>query len=228
MRACYNWSGFTDTAIIIASEPAMSLRLAALLGFLLLPLLSLAARPTTAAPLASTHTRLILVHGAKSTADDWTPERIEAVQTQAERARAWWADRLDEPAPPPLASVTQLSVADLHAWEGWLPPAVAGELAIYVVANQQFETLAGTDPGLGVPGRLIVIEQLAPGPLAALIAHEIGHAHYDIRDLHTSEVDIMAQAYRTAYATDHVGCQSLAALGRPCSLVSLPLLAAGP
>lgn len=173
--------------------------------------------------------RLTLIDSTLTDADDWTPARAAAATAAVEAARAWWAQRLGEPAPAPLPTPALRPVDNPYIPALWMPPA-DGTLQIYVVAHRPGADLGlvGGHSGLAWPGRIVALEQPRYGPLAPLVAHEIGHAVYRLPDLDSDATDIMARGYQIAYRRGVVGCTSLAALGRPCQRVGLPLLARSP
>lgn len=150
--------------------------------------------------------------------DGWTPAREAAAVAEARAALAWWGEA-------PALDVRRLDVAEPYAPETWLP--ATGDGAIYLVAREPGgPLLSGGHSGRARRGLAVALETPALGPLAALIAHEWGHAAHGLPDLDGAEADIMAGGYRTAYAMGRVGCRSLKALGRPCGRVWLPLVGA--
>ncbi len=64
--------------------------------------------------------------------------------------------------------------------------------------------------------------------LAAILAHEIGHAAYRLPEQYQDADDIMGLAPIWAYQQRHIGCASLAILGHPCMQVWLPMISFSP
>lgn len=55
-------------------------------------------------------------------------------------------------------------------------------------------------------------------------AHELGHTLYNLDDLPGNDLDIMKFMSWMAYEKRFIGCDSLAALGHPCSKTYLPVV----
>lgn len=190
------------------------------------PALTLAQRDPT--------TLVILVDDLRDPADDWTAARATVALAAVDEALAWWAARLpDQPPPPrrPEVSTRQVEPYLLSDPRRWLPPPT-GDLVVYVVSTPPGSPLQLFDghSGFGPERQAVALERPMLGPLAALLAHEIGHAWYGLGhpDVDAEQLDIMGTAYRTAYTMGTVGCASLAALGRPCARVALALLGVAP
>jgi len=163
---------------------------------------------------------VVLIHDAADPADDWTDARSQAALRQARNALAWWEAQTGDAAPI-LGPVIVQGVAapfDRASWMDTTP-------GIFIVARAGGgPTLARGRSGWAKPGgwRLAVLETPAAEwvPLAALIAHEWGHAAYKLPDILT-DGDIMGPGYPGAYAAGRVGCASLQTLGGGCVYVPL-------
>lgn len=194
-------------------------------------LLTLAGSPLVASAQPPPTTLVILVDDLRDPADDWTAARATAALAAVDEALGWWAARLPDAPPPPRrpeVSTRQVEPALLGDPRRWLPPPTR-DLVIYVVSTPPGSPLQLFDghSGYGPARQAVALERPILGPLAALLAHEIGHAWYGLTHPadDADQLDIMGTAYRLAYAAPTVGCESLAQLGRPCARVALPLLA---
>lgn len=155
-------------------------------------------------------------------------------QAQATQALLGAFDYWQQLAPDPmLLEITETrtitTAENLYSTYAWTWPLSEGEtdITIVVVDNSQSRQLfLSTAAGLADPllGLVVVSTHGYSGGLAAITAHELGHVVYGLADLDAPcSRDIMCKPSE-AYARRTLGCISLAALGRPCSQVWLPVV----
>lgn len=194
--------------------------IAILLALLLLVFAPAQAQPTRAPLPAAVAVRLLLI-GSDAHPIDEAEAETRADQVRA--ALAWWSARVP----------TALTLDSVERRDRW-PPADGlaasppGTATIY---------LAG-DPGIEAWGdytlRSVYMETGLTGrQFESTVAHEVGHAVFNLVDLYyweelcpEGEPDIMCAA-RTAYDRGVVGCRSLKRLGIWCQVTYIPALVAG-
>lgn len=156
----------------------------------------------------------------------WTAEERAAAAAGVQAALDYWQELAPEPAPLAITSARVITTtADIYQQLEWSRPYVAGppELTIFLID--------GTAPLLGTslaqsqtPLGLIWVLRGEGDDFAATIAHELGHVIYELPHQYQDAGDIMGFVPTAAYQARRVGCPSLAALGRPCASVWLPLI----
>lgn len=151
----------------------------------------------------------------------WTTGRAEVAQNEARAALAWWSLRTGD-ATPTLSAPVFIETPTPYDRTTYMRTDAPG---LYIVARAAGEaTLPNGRSGWARPNglRLIVLETpvRADATLAALTAHEWGHAAYGLPDTEAGG-DIMGPDYPQAYAQGRVGCESLQRLGGVC--VWLPM-----
>lgn len=146
----------------------------------------------------------------------WTSGRAAAATAEAEAALAWWSLRTGGAAPT-LSAPVFVETPTPYDRTTYMRTDAPG---LYIVARVAGgPTLPNGRSGWARPGgfRLVVLETPTrpDAPLAALVAHEWGHAAYGLPDTE-ARGDIMGPDYPQAYAQGRVGCGSLRALGGGC------------
>ncbi len=169
--------------------------------------------------------------GESLTADE-QQQALGAVRAAAE----WWHDLSPIPTAfsTGVTSTLVLTATDPLASFAWLKAraTVSERITVYVIDNSNSRRLLfGDSAGEAQDyyGVVAVVLYGLPGPegLAATVAHELGHVAYGLDDLSPLTLDIMGDA-AGSYARRFVGCESLAALGRPCVRVWLPGIVSAP
>lgn len=147
-------------------------------------------------------------------------------------ATAFWGQRSLALARMSIASSAVMTSSEsvYTDWMALLPANSApltSEVKIFLVDNSASRRwFAGPRPALALYSGIIwAVLYGLPGTdgLAAALAHELGHAVYQLDDLAADgSLDIMAWPIVSAYQAGAIGCRSLAALGAPCLTIYLP------
>jgi len=148
-------------------------------------------------------------------------ERQNALSAIADAA-AWWEAL--SPIPTQLtigATQSMTTTEDVYT----TLPIIPGNLTVVVIDNTASGALiqGHTEAAASYDLRMIWTTTSRGTPLPVRMAHELGHAVYNLPDLYKTPAlctltDIMCMSQRDAYVTKQIGCQSLAYLGYPCVL----------
>jgi len=128
---------------------------------------------------------------------------------------------------------TVITVTDeIYAVYDWMPVTLRDDGTILITIVDDSSTRRYFDfrdrriAGFALADNVYAVLIGLPGEhgLAALIAHELGHAAMGLPDLYPADQWDIMSAPAWAYNSNFVGCRSLAALGSPCTRSYLPLI----
>jgi hypothetical protein len=160
----------------------------------------------------------------------WTAEEQAAARASVQRALDFWQHLAPAPLPLSIASARLItSTDDIYDQFDWSRPYFAGppDLTLFLIDGAT--PLLGQYTGQSqTPLGLIWVLYSGGADVEATLAHELGHVVYGLPHQYEEKVDIMGLAPLIAYQVPTIGCASLAALGRPCARVWLPLIALPP
>jgi hypothetical protein len=183
--------------------------------------------------------RIVYVQPAGET---FTAEERAYAYQSVQAAAVWWEELSPITTTLDIVDTTEVLSPSFDVYahheqlfaEGVVVPAVSpGEMLLFIVDNstsrRELTGGWGSADGLGYyRGAVLVVNT---GEIASLIAHEFGHALYDLEDLYiqprktpAGTLDIMDYTVGIAFQQKTIGCTSLAALGKPCAQVYLPVV----
>jgi hypothetical protein len=150
-------------------------------------------------------------------------EKAEATRAVADAALFWqpYADLQIESAQ--TITTTADPYSDL-TWSNQYLTLNNSGLTVFVIDNSNSRLYMDGAVGFSQDyyGAVYAVLDSAPGALPAIIAHEFGHAVWQLPDLPRGRNDIMSMPPTYAYHNGFIGCQSLNQVGGGCAKVWLP------
>jgi len=164
--------------------------------------------------------RTITVVFVEPAGETLTAEEQHDVLMATEDAARWWEALSPIPTQLTIGATRFMTTTD-DVYTAL--PIIPGDLTVFVLDNTVSSKLIQdhTEGAASYDLKAIWITTSRSTPMPVRMAHEFGHAVYNLPDFYKTPAlctltDIMCMSQRDAYATRQIGCQSLAYLGYPC------------